>query len=107
MKKRRTLTAEFKAKVALDALREQEPVHVLAKRYEVHPTQINQWKKDLQANMAVIFERKRDREGEKAKQKHHEDRLYRQVGQLQMEVDFLKEVCDKLGIALPEDGFRG
>ena len=35
------------------------------------------------------------------------DRLYRQVGQLQMEVDFLKEVCDKLGIEVPKDELRG
>ena len=107
MKKRRTFSAEFKTKVALEALREQEPLHEIAKRHGVHPNQISQWKKDLQSNMAGVFEKKTDRESEKIRQKQKEDRLYRQVGQLQMEVDFLKEVCDKLGIEVPKDGFRG
>lgn len=57
--------------------------------------------------MAAVFERKGDRDGEKRRQKQKEDRLYRQVGQLQMEVDFLKEVCDKLGVVVPEEGLRG
>jgi transposase len=73
----------------------------------VHPIQITQWKKELQSNMAAVFERKGDRDGEKRRQKQKEDRLYRQVGQLQMEVDFLKEVCDKLGVVVPEEGLRG
>ena len=107
MKKRRTFTAEFKAKVALEALREQEPLHEIAKRHEVHPNQISQWKKELQSNMAAVFEKKSDRATEQIRQKQKEDRLYRQVGQLQMEVDFLKEVCDKLGLEVPKDGFRG
>ena len=107
MKKRRTFTAEFKAKVALEALREQEPLHEIAKRYEVHPNQISQWKKELQSNMAAVFEKKSDRESEKIRQKERENRLFRQVGQLQMEVDFLKEVCDKLGLEVPKNGFGG
>lgn len=106
MKKRRTFTAEFKAKVALEALRELEPLHEIAKRHEVHPNQISQWKKDLQSNMATVFERKGDRQSEKIRQKERENRLFRQVGQLQMEVDFLKETCDKLGLEVPKDGFR-
>ncbi|MEY3001162.1 MAG: hypothetical protein RL648_1376 [Verrucomicrobiota bacterium] len=60
MRKRRTFTPEYKAKIALEALREQEPLHEIAKRYEVHPTQITQWKKELQSNMAAVFERKGD-----------------------------------------------
>jgi transposase-like protein len=60
IRKRRTFTPEYKAKIALEALREQEPLHEIAKRYEVHPTQITQWKKELQSNMAAVFERKGD-----------------------------------------------
>lgn len=106
MRKRRTFTPEFKAKVALEALRELEPLHLLAKRYEVHPNQISQWKKELQTNMATVFQKGSDQHTEKLRHKQKKDRLYRQVGQLQMEVDFLKEVCDKLGIEVPKDGFR-
>ena len=45
MKKRRKFTAEFKSKVALEALREQEPIHEIAKRHQIHPTQVTEWKK--------------------------------------------------------------
>jgi transposase len=46
MKKRRTFTAEFKSKVALEALREQQPLHEIAKRYQVHASQVTEWKKE-------------------------------------------------------------
>lgn len=45
MKKRRKFTPEFKSKVALEALREREPVHEIARRYQVHSTQVNEWKR--------------------------------------------------------------
>ena len=47
MKKRRTFTSQFKSKVALEALREQQPIHEIAKRYQVHPSQVTEWKKTL------------------------------------------------------------
>ena len=47
MKRRRKFTTEFKAKVALEAIKGQQPIHELAKEYEVHPNQIAQWKKQL------------------------------------------------------------
>ena len=50
MKKRRKFTAEFKSKVALEALREQEPIHDIAKRHQIHPTQVTEWKKALMSN---------------------------------------------------------
>lgn len=42
MKKRRKFTAEFKSKVALEALREQQPIHEIANRYQIHPTQVTE-----------------------------------------------------------------
>jgi len=56
MKKRRRFTSEFKSKVALEALREHQPIHKLAKRYQIHPTQVREWKKALLA-MPVAFSR--------------------------------------------------
>ena len=47
MKKRRTFTADFKSKVALEALREQQSIHEIPKRYQVHPTLVTEWKKAL------------------------------------------------------------
>jgi transposase len=106
MRKRRQFTSDFKSKVALEALREQQPLHEIAKRYEVHPTQVIEWKKALLANAGGVFESDRSKHDEILKRKQREDRFLKQIGQLQMEVDFLKDSCEKLGIALPEDALR-
>ena len=57
MKKRRKFTAEFKSKVALEALREQQPIHEITKRYQIHASQVTQWKKALQGKASRVFER--------------------------------------------------
>jgi transposase len=106
MKKRRKYTSEFKSKVALEALREQQPIHEIAKRYQIHPTQVTEWKKALLGNASSVFESTSSRHDEAFKQKLKEDRLYKQIGQLQVEVDFLKDSCDKLGVSIPEDELR-
>ena len=106
MKKRRKYTSEFKSKVALEALSEQQPIHEIAKRYQIHPTQVTEWKKALLCNARSVFESTSSRHDEAFKQKLKEDRLYKQIGQLQVEVDFLKDSCDKLGVSIPEDELR-
>ena len=106
MKKRRKYTTDFKSKVALEALREQQPVHEIAKRYQIHPTQLTEWKKALLSNASSVFESASRQQDKAAKHKLKEDRLYKQIGQLQMEVAFLKDSCDKLGVTLPEDGLN-
>jgi transposase len=106
MKKRRKFTSEFKSKVALEALREQQPIQESAKRYQIHPTQVTEWKKSLLGNANSVFEGASSKHDEAFKKKLKEDRLYKQIGQLQVEVDFLKDSCDKLGFPLPEDELR-
>lgn len=94
MKKgKRQHSAQFKAKVVLDALRGEETTAVLAARYEVHPTQINKWKKAILDALPGFF-------GQPAERREQDDdalqdRLYRQIGQLQVENDWLKK---KLGL---------
>jgi transposase-like protein len=56
MKNRCKFTSEFKSKVALEALREQHPIHVIAKRYQIYPTQVTQWKKELLGHASSMFE---------------------------------------------------
>jgi transposase-like protein len=55
MKTRRKFTPEFKAKVSLEALKERDSITELAKRFELHPNQVNTWKKEFLANSAKVF----------------------------------------------------
>jgi transposase len=86
-KLRRKFSASFKAKVALDALRERETIEVLSKKYDIHPNQILRWKQELSANSDKIFA------GEKKKDKSAAliDELYKQIGQLKVDNDWLKK----------------
>jgi transposase-like protein len=90
MKKgKRQHTAEFKAKVALEAVKGEMSSAELASKFEVHPTQIAKWKKQLLESSAEVFGSARER---RAKDDEAEkDRLLKKVGQLQMEVDWLKK----------------
>jgi len=103
MKKRRRFTEEFKSKVALEALREKETIHALAQRYQLQPAQVSEWKKALLAGAGKVFSSDRKDQERAQKQKRKEDRLYKQIGHLQVQVDFLKEACDGLGIGVPQD----
>lgn len=89
MKSKRKFTPEFKSKVALEALKERESVTELAKKYELHPNQINDWKKEFMANAAVVFSKSKAEPtiiDDKEKQK-----LYQVIGQLKVENDFLRK----------------
>jgi transposase len=90
-KKRRAFSADFKAKVALEALREQEPLNQIAARYEVLPTQVSQWKNQLLDSAATSFGRKGDQEKQLEAQNEKESRLYQKIGQLEVELDWLKK----------------
>jgi transposase-like protein len=88
--KRRTLSADFKAKVALAAVQERKTVSELAVQFDVHPTQIHQWKKQLLAEAAELF-----RDGRTAKETAvsaaEQGELYEQIGRLKMELECLKK----------------
>jgi transposase len=86
---RKKYNGEFKARVAMEALTEQRTLAELASEYEVHPTQIAKWKKELQSRASEIFSKNGPGGAKAAEAKETE--LYRQIGQLKVEVDWLKK----------------
>ena len=87
-KSRRKFSSNFKAKVVLEALKERSTIEELARKYEMHPTQINLWKKEAMSKLSQVFG-SRD-EGED-KTEEQTEKLYAQIGQLKVENDFLKK----------------
>jgi len=87
-KTRRRIDGGLKAKIALEALREQATVVDLAQRCEVHPNQIYAWKKQLQDQAARAFDLSVGRDAETAHEREIE-RLHAKIGQLTVERDFL------------------
>ncbi len=84
--------AEFKGRVALEALKGLKTMSELASGYEVHPVQIAKWKKQLQSGVGEIFARRRERQEEDGAALRA--RLYQQIGQLQVELEWLKKKRD-------------
>jgi transposase len=97
-RKRRTHSPEFKARVALEALKGIRPIHEIAADNEIHPVQVSQWKKELQERMAEIFERKNGRSKDADEEQKMIERLERKVGQLVVERDWLAKKSKELGI---------
>ncbi len=90
-KKRVRHNAEFKGKVALEALKGLKTVNELAGQYQVHPTQISQWKRQVQGRVNELFvngQGKGQQETEAVQAK-----LYEEVGRLKMELDWIKKTA--------------
>ena len=86
MKKQRKFTAEYKARVALEALKGLKTISQIASEYQVHPTQVTNWKKQALSTLKSGFVK-----GSADRQDNRQlDQLYQQIGKLQVQNDFLK-----------------
>jgi transposase len=92
-KTRRKFTGAFKAKLAIEALKERETLAELSKRYEVHPNMISKWKQEFLERAGEVFEKKSDGDSEV-----DVDKLYSKIGQLEMQNDFLKKNLKRIGL---------
>jgi len=82
-------SAEFKVKVALEAIKGEKTVTEIASQFGVHPTQVTQWKKQAVEGLSDVFSSRRSRQ--EKNQEQTTDRLYQQIGQLKVELDWLKK----------------
>jgi len=92
MKKR--FSADFKAKVALSALKDEQSITELSSKYEVHRNQISGWRKQASEQIKESFKSKKARA--KKDQQELIDELYRQIGQLKVENEWLKKKASLL-----------
>lgn len=101
-RKRRTHSAEFKARVALEALKQIKTVNQIAQEEGIHPVQVSQWKKELQERLPEVFAAAKSDRDEQEKAERARERLERKVGQLVIEKEFLEKKCGELGVDLNE-----
>lgn len=88
---RRKFTAEFKAKVAIEAIKEIKTVSELAQIYQVHPNLITHWKKEFLANAGKVFNAAKAESDELKKLKKENEELVHQIGQLSVDINWLKK----------------
>src|SRR5664280_808624 len=93
-KKRRLHSPDLKARVGLEALKGIEPIHAIAAKYQVHPVQVSQWKKEAAERLPEVFARKGDPDAQAAKDRAKE--LFEEIGRLKMELEWLKKKVGQL-----------
>ena len=87
MKTRRRFTADFKAKVALEALRGDQTIQQISARHKVHPNQVSTWKRQAMDGLGTVFSNGADQAQQDRETEVHD--LHAKIGQLTVERDFL------------------
>jgi transposase len=95
--KRRRHEPEFKARVALEAIRGLQTIQAIAKQYDVHPVQVSEWKKTMTAGATSVFGHS-SVQGSTEDFENQRDALHAKIGQLTIEVDFLRKKSKQLGL---------
>jgi len=97
---RKKYSADFKARVALEAMKDQSTLAELSQKYEVSQTLISRWKGELMKNASAAFGTR----GKSAEEVDEEkQQLYAKIGKLEMKLDFAKRASKKLGIPMPAE----
>ncbi len=89
MRKRKAYDNQFKARVALEAIKGERTISEIAGQFEVHPNQITKWEKQLLENVSGVFSRKKDPEIDELRKLNEE--LYKKIGKQNIELEFLKK----------------
>lgn len=92
---RQRFGAKFKAKVALEALKESKTINELASEFQVHPSQISRWKKMLMDSSVDAFAHGNSKFSQSKKQEKKDAALLQEIGQLTMEVNWLKKKLNR------------
>jgi transposase len=90
VKSRKKYNSKFKGEVALAAIKGEETLASLSQKYELHPTQITKWKNDALKSFSNLFEQEKQKDTGNAAEVGY---LERKVGQLTIEIDYLKKKC--------------
>ena len=90
-RKRQTFSKNFKARVVLEALREESTIQEIAVKHGVHPNQVSQWKSQAIAGMEDIFERPNKKSQEVRQQEEKESEYLKTIGKQKVEIEFLKK----------------
>ena len=93
VRKKRRFSREFKARVALEAFKEQKTLAELATKYDVHPNQITKWKREARTALPEVFGTVKP---DDAAQEQLVAQLYEKIGRLEMELGWLKKKVDQL-----------
>lgn len=94
-KQRKQYSADFKARVALEVVKAQRGINEIASEYGVHPSQLLQWKRQLVESLPTVFADKRSKANQE--QAELEAQLYQQIGQLKVELDWMKKKAGLIG----------
>jgi transposase/putative transposase len=95
--KRKRHDPQFRARVGLEALKGVKTIQQIAKEYDVHPTQVSDWKKTMSQGVSGIFGPGRAKSSDEQFERERKD-LHSKIGQLAVEVDFLREKSKQLGL---------
>jgi transposase len=95
--KRKRHEPEFKARVALEALKGEKTIQQIAKEYEIHPVQVSDWKKAMMERMPEIFSSGRKKSPEEQYERE-KAQLHAKIGQQAVEIDFLTKKSKQLGL---------